>query len=123
MVNWEEVGSFERFPKLNDKLKDVGQKAGVVFLDDGKTIGADVLQTAFKQKGVKGIKAKDTNVFVVTHNGEKHELWISATSYTNMNELKGIRNENGNTLVNAKVVVKRVSKDDPNNPSFQFSKA
>ena len=123
IVDWNAIGDFERHPKLNDVLDTVGKSVNVKFMDDGKEIKADVLASALKAKGIKGIKAKDTIVFVVGNKNEKNELWLSATSYTNLQELKRIRTENGNTLLGAMVKVSRVSKDNPETASFKFERA
>ena len=121
-VDWDEVGSFERFDKLNDELKDIGNKCFVVFKDDGNKVDAEKIAAALKEKDVKGIKARDSMVFVVDNEGKDMEFWLSATAYTNLRQLKTIRDANDSTLVKAKAVISRVSKDNPSEPSFLIEK-
>jgi hypothetical protein len=122
-VEWDKIGGFERYDKLNDILKSVGDKAIVTFLDDGKEVSAELLQSALKNKGMKNIKARNTIVFVCTNDAKKYEMWLSATAFSNLRELKAIRDANKNTLINAKVKVSRVSKDDMTQQAFKFESA
>ncbi len=120
---WEGLNSFERFPKLNDELKKEGSTAKVTFLDEGKEIKADVISSVLKNKGVKGIKAKDSRVFTVEKDNVKYELWVGCTSFTNLRELADIRKKHGNTLIGAKVKATRISENDPEKPSMSFEPA
>ena len=124
MVEWNNIGSFERFEKANDLLKEVGASMKIAFKDEGKDIAANVIQDALKNKGVKNIKARDTIVFHVKDRDNKDlELWLSKTSYTNLRELKAIRDDNKDTLIGAWAVMSRTAKDDMTKPSFKFEKA
>lgn len=123
MVDWNNIQNFERFPNLAKDLENVGDSRTVKFLDEGEDIKAEVLQQALVQKGKKNIKARDSIMFVVEDKSEKKEVWVSATNYTNLRELKAIRDMNGNSLVNAMVKVTRASKDDMTESSFKFEKA
>ena len=120
MVNWNEIGSFDRYPKLSDELTQVGDAQRVIFCDDGTDVPADKIQNAMKEKGVKNIKARDSIVFHVKAGGKDYEVWLSSTSYTNLRELKEIREKNHNTLIDAEVKIQRVSKDDMTTASFKF---
>lgn len=123
MVNWNEINAFERFPKLSDELQNVGDTKTIVFCDEGVDVKAETLQRALNEKGVKNIKARDSIVFHVKSDGKDYEIWLSATSYTNLRELKQIRDDNNKTLVDAKVKVTRESKDDMTTSAFKFEKA
>lgn len=124
MVDWDSMDSFERYSKVSDILKNVGDFSDVVFQDDGKEIKAETLQSALKAKGMKNIKARDSIIFVVKDSdGDNMELWLSASSYTNLRELKAIRDTNNKTLKGAKVHIERIGKDDMTKPSFKFTKA
>jgi len=111
--------SFERYPKLNDELKQKGDSKTVVFLDDGKRISADVISVALKNKGIKGIKARDSIIFVVEDNKVKKELWIGATNYTNLRELAAI----ADNLTGQKVKITRIAEKDPEQANLKFEKA
>lgn len=122
MVDWKNVMPlFDRFPKLSEQLKEIGDKANVVFMDDGKFVKSEVLANALKEKGKKNIKARDSEVFHVKSKGVSYELWLSATAFSNLRELKGIADENKGTLINALVTVERVSKGDMSTQAFKFS--
>lgn len=123
MVNWDSIGGFDRFPKLSEELKAVGDTRTVIFQDDGKDVSADILQTALKAKGQKGIKARDSIVFAVKCNQKDYEVWLSATSYSNLRELKQIRDSSNGTLKGAKVKISRVSKDDMSIAAFKYESA
>src|SRR3990167_6867433 len=110
-LDWDKIGGFDRHPKI--ALQEVGDTADVVFMDEGTEVSAEKLSEAFKAKGIKKIKAKDSIVFVVEQATEKKEVWLGAQNYSNLSELKKIRESNNNTLVGAKVKISRVSKDDP----------
>ena len=123
MVDWDGIGGFERYPKLMDGLKDIGDVAYVKFLDEGREVNADIIQKALKDKGQKNIKARDSLVFVVLEENEKKELWVSRSSHTNMNELKAIRAKHGNAFKGALARIERISKDDMAKQSFKFEAA
>lgn len=120
-IDWNSIGGFERYEKLNNHLQSVGDKMDVVFKDDGKLVGKDLLRDALKAKGLKNINAKDSYVFTVENAKVMYELWLSATSYSNLRELKIIRDRNNGTLTGAKVKVERVSKNDTEKASMKFS--
>ena len=123
MVEWNNIGGFDRYPKITDELKEIDDSKTVIFLDDGKDVEAEILQKALIDKGQKNIKARDSIVFHVGCDGKDYEMWISATSYSNLRELKQIRDGNKNTLVDAKIKITRVSKDDMTISSFKFERA
>lgn len=123
MVDWNNVEGFDRYPKLTESLKEIGNSTEIVFLDEGKDVKAETLQNSLRDKGQKNIKARDSIVFHVKEGEQDKELWLSATSYSNLRELKKIRDENKGTLVDAKVKVTRVSKDDMTTSAFKFEKA
>ena len=101
-ILWDEVSSFERYPKLSLKK---GDKVTVTFMDDGNFVP----EKALKQSGAK--YARDSHVFVVESAGEKKEFWASTTAHSTMRQLKDIRNSNGNTLKGAKATMARVSEE------------
>ena len=123
MPNWDEIGAFNRYPNLTADMKEVGNLKTVEFMDDGVDVSADKIQASFKAKDIKGIKARDSIVFRVKYAESDYEIWISATAYTNLRELKAIRDGNKNSLVGARVKVERVSKDDTTQPAFKFEGA
>ena len=122
MVDWNNVGTFDRYPNIADDMKEVGNVKEITFMDDGIDVNADLIQSSLKQKDIKGIKARDSIVFRVQFDEKDYEMWLSATAYTNLRELKKIRDENKGTLVNAKVKIERVSKDDATQPAFSFER-
>lgn len=122
MVEWDKVGDLERYPIL--ELKEIGDFSVVSFLDEGRDVSAELIQKSLKDKGQKGIESRDSIVFHVQDADKKgFEVWLSAKAYTNLGELKSIREANGNSLVFAKVKISRVSKSDHNKPAFKFEKA
>ncbi len=125
MPKWDELDSFDRYDKLSDELNSVGDLATVVFQDDGRDVPSDVIQNALTSKGQKNIKARDSVVFHVKQDetNKDFEVWLSATSYTNLRELKAIRDANNGTLKDAKVQVKRMSKEDMTQTAFKFESA
>jgi len=123
MVDWDKMEDFDRYGKLSDELKEVNDSMTVIFCDDGKDVNADIIQNALKEKGQKGIKARDSIVFHVKEGTKDYEVWLSATAYTNLRELKKIRDNNKGTLIDANVKVTRVSANDPDQPSFKFEAA
>lgn len=123
MVDWKNVTTFDRFPKLSEQLKEIGNSVTVVFKDDGKSVSAEILGNALKEKGIKNVKARASEVFHVESKGKSYELWLSATAFSNLNELKGIADQNSGTLIGASVKVERVSKDDMTTQAFKFQKA
>ena len=120
MVDWDNIANFDRYPILSEELKEIGNTKTVKFLDDGKDVKAEILQESLKKRG---IKARDSIVFVVEDGKDKKEVWLSATSYSNLKELKQVRDDNKGTLVNADVKVSRVSKGDMTEQAFKFEKA
>jgi len=118
-IDWENIAIFERFPKLNDELQEVGSKAKVKFMDDGTLVDSAKISEAMKMKGIKGIKPRDSYVFVVESNGNKKEFWLSATAYTNLAELKALREKKG-TLIGVEALIERVSSKDPSQPAFRI---
>ena len=124
MVDWDNIGSFDRYPNLAEQLKEIGNEQKVKFLDDGKDVKAEIIQEALRQKGQKNIKARDSIVFHVQNikDNKDYEIWVSSTCYTILRVLKGIRDENKNTLIGAEAKIKRVSKDDMTQSAFEFSK-
>lgn len=120
-MDWDKIGSFDRHPKLNDLLKEVGSKAKVQFMDEGKDVTAEVLQSALKKSGQKGIKARDTIVFLVQDaKGTKYEFWVGAKSYSVLSGIKGLLDAN-NKITGQKGTIERVSKDNPDEASFKVS--
>jgi len=118
--SWD-VPDFERHPKL--ELKRKGDSATVKFLDDGNSVSADVLSRVLKEKGIKGVKPRDSIVFTVEQEGEKMEYWMGASNYTSLRELKAIAKENKDTLVNAEVLIERIAEGIPDEPNFKHTKA
>lgn len=123
MVDWNQLDAFERHENLSKLLANEGDSKTAVFKDDGKDVKADVIQASFKEKGVKGIKARDTIVFVVDVAGKTYELWLSATNYTALRQLKAVREANGGTLKNAKCKITRSAKGDMTQSTFNFERA
>ena len=120
-LDWSKYETqFDRFPKLNDKLKNAGDSVVVEFKDDGKLVEADLI----KDKLIgKGIKARDSVVFNVQgDDGQKYEFWLSAQNYSALRELANIRKStDSGTLIGVKVRITRIS-TDPNQTNFKFEK-
>ena len=114
MVDWKQISNYEKHPKVNDVLSNVGDKIEVLFRDDGKLVTAKQIEIALKAKGIKGIKPRDSEVFLVHDEKTKMdmEFWISATNYSALKELKKIADSNGDTLKNKRIVIERVSKGE-----------
>lgn len=122
MVNWKETNIFERFENLSGQIPDVGNSVVGTFLDDGNFVSADKLGIAFKAKGIKEIRPVDSHVFVVELKRNKFEVWIKATNYTNLGELKLIAEKNNNSLIGATVKITRVALRDVNTASLKFER-
>lgn len=121
---WDNVsGDFEKHPTLNADLKKVGDKKTVKALDDGKEVKAATLKKANETAGRKDIVAKDSIVVTVQDGEEKRALWLGATNFTNLNELKEIRDANGGTLEGAEFTVERVSEGDVTKAALQITPA
>jgi len=114
------LSSFERYPKITELVKNVGDKVELVGCDDGSEVPADRIAARYKDTGQKGIKAKDSNVFVVEHEGKQYELWLGATNWTALRQLKEIRDNNGDTLLKAKFTIEKVSENDPEKSTYEF---
>lgn len=121
---WDSVSVFERFPKLNSEMKEVGKKVEVVCEDDGHVVPASQMSEAYKKKGVKGIKAQDTLVLVVSQNGEKKEFWVNLKSFSLLRELKKIRESNGDgkSLKGSRIRFERLATNSPNEPNWKVEK-
>jgi len=115
-------GDFERLPRLSDEMRKLGDTAVVTFQDNGKVISADVLQKAYKLKGLK-IKARDTFVYTVQHNDARKSLFVGSTNYTNLRELAAIKKSNKNSFVGVKVKVSRIAEGDPTTANIKFEAA
>ncbi len=113
-VDWDSFSDFERHPKL-DAMK-VGDKITGIFEDDGNFVSKDVL----KEAGAK--HPRDSIVLVMTVDGEKKEFWVSSKAFSQLRQLKRLKEENAGTLKGLKVVIERVSKatDETN---YDFKKA
>lgn len=118
----DKAGAFERHPKVNDVLSNVGDKLDVVFKDNGKLIEANVIANVLKEKKIKGVQARDSMIFVVLDEKSKSnmEMWLSASSWSNLAQLRAIRDKNNGTLVGARVKIERVEKENPDKASFDF---
>ena len=103
-IQWEQVtGEFERFPKL--ELKEVDDTFTGTFLDDGDFVSKATLENA----GAK--YARDSFLFrLEDEDGNKHEFWQGAKSFSTLNQLKSIGGANGE-LTGKKVKITRVSTD------------
>jgi len=111
---------FERYPKV--ELKSKGDEVIVGFEDDGKMVSAETLKKVMKEKKIP-YTPRDSIVFVVTEDDEKKELWISATNYSALKELKTIRAENNDDMTGAIVRITRIAENQPNEPNYTFEKA
>ena len=111
-VKWNEISTFDRHEKLKLKVDEVAE---VTFLDDGNFVSKRVLE----QSGSKF--PRDSYVFIVDTKKDKKEIWVAVQAYSTMNQLKSIRNDNGDTLKGAKVKIKRVS-DSPKETNYEFEK-
>jgi hypothetical protein len=109
-IDWKSINSFERHDKLD---LPVGESAKVVFKDDGSMVSKKRLQDADAKY------PRDSYIFVLDVNGKPMEFWIGAQSYSVLNQIKAIRTENGDTLVDAKATIKRVSKGDQSQASYE----
>ena len=121
MIDWNVMDNFEKYPSVTADMQEIGSKKTVLFMDEGKDVSADVLATANKAKGIKGIKARDQLVFTVQNNGSNASLWISAQNYTSLKELKKVRDSNGGKFKGARCYIERVSKNEPDKASFKFT--
>lgn len=123
-INWDNIGNFERYPVINRILNSEGMSETVTFLDEGSLVSEEVLKQALKKSELsKGVKARDTYVFVVQNSkNEKMEFWTSTTGYTVLSDLKKIRQENGEKLKGAVAVIKRESVNDPEQSAFRVLK-
>jgi len=117
----EQAGNLERYPKF--KLEKLGESSIIKLLDEGTFVSAEVIQSAFKEKGIKGIKARDSLVFKVLDGQETKEFWVSRTNYTNIRQLADIRKANKNNLVDVLVKVEKVSENDPAKSTLEITKA
>lgn len=123
MVDWNTLDAFNRHDNISKKLPNESNNGIFTFDDEGKEVKADVLGSAMKSKGIKGMKAKDSIVFIVENDKTKYELWLSATNFSALRELKAVRDANNNSLRGAKVRITRASKGDVMQSAYTFSKA
>ena len=114
-------GSFERHPRMDSELKEKGQIAEVIFCDDGREISAETLKASMEKKRIENIKAIDSMVFVINWGEDKYELWLKKTQFTNIAELKKIREENGGKLAGAKVKIERIDVANPKAANWRYS--
>lgn len=119
--NWQEYSAFDRYTKISDKLKKVGDFITVVFEDEGRLVSEDILKEAMKAKGIKQ-KTSDSYVFTVSADptGEKYEFWVKKQNYTIMRQLATIAKT---TLKGKRAVIKRMSSGDPNTSAFSIMPA
>ncbi len=112
-VDWDSFSDFERHPKL-DVMK-VGDKVAATLEDDGNFVSKDVL----KEAGAK--HPRDSIVLVMTVDGEKKEFWISSKAFSQIRQLKRLKEENAGTLKGLKVEIERVS-DATDQTNYEFKK-
>lgn len=120
MVEWKGIEVFERFKNLSKMIPNVADSIVVRFVDNGSFVSANKLGIAFKAKGIKDIKPVDSHVFIVESAGERYEIWLKATNYTNLGELKIIAEKENYSLVGVVVRITRVALRDVNIASFKF---
>jgi len=111
-INWDEITTFDRYPKLDMK---VGDKVTVTFEDDGSFVSKKVLADSGAQY------PRDSFVFVISKDGQKHEFWVGAKNYSLMNILKQLREENGGNLKGLTVEIERIS-DKPSETNYKITK-
>lgn len=114
-IDWAQITSFERHPKL--RLPNMGDEVEVIFEDDGNFVPKKRLIDA----GVK--YPRDSYVFVVSvikgTKKEKHEFWVGEQSFSTMNQLKQIRNNNGDKLTGIRAKIKRIS-TEPTETNYEI---
>ena len=108
MVDWENIGTFERYDKFKLNLKE---EAKITFEDDGNEVSKEQLKNADFPK--------DSFVFVVTHDSAKKEFWVNKNNFSLLDSLKECRNDKG-VLKGQTVLIKRIS-DKPNESNYEVS--
>lgn len=123
-VDWNKYeGTFEKLPSVNDDVKTLNAEAVVTFEDDGKLIDSATMEKALRNAGKTNQKGRDTFVFKVDAKGAKKSLFVPATGYSNMRELKSIRDANKGTMKGAKAKITRISVNDIKQASLKFEAA
>lgn len=112
----DDIQVFDRFPKLNDELKEKGASKTVTFLD----VGREVDEATLRKSGAKF--PRNSIIYVVEDNGEKKEFWIGASNFSNLRELKDIRDASGGSLENVKVKITRIEVQAQDKPNWKFEK-
>jgi len=112
-IEWDDISSFERNPKLD---MSVGDEVEGTFNGDGDFVP----KKALEQAGAKF--PRDSYVFTIETKDGAREFWQGTKNYSIMNQLKTLRDSNGNTLKGLKVLIKRVS-DKMNGTNYEISKA
>ena len=120
-IDWsQESESFERFPVL--KMK-VGEKATVVFEDEGNLVDAALLkEAASRSTEKKKTFPRDSIVFLVSKANEKMEFWVGAKNYSIRRQIAAIAKANGNKLTGCKAKIERVS-DSQTETNYIITKA
>ena len=122
-MDWDKIVEFERYPNISNVISKPGDSINAVFLDDGRVVTADILQAAMLRKGVKGIRAEDSVVFVMeTGKNDKLELWIKQKNFSMLIDLKKIRDANASNLKGAKVKITREAVGDVKTSSYSVVK-
>lgn len=116
---FEEIGNVKRYPIL--KLVNIGDKVRIKLIDDGKIVTAEVIGSALKEKKIKGIKPRDSLVFLCEKEGETLEFWISRTNYTNLKQLRDIRDNHNKSLIGVTIKVEKVSENDPTKSTLEIT--
>lgn len=123
-VPWNTIGgNFESHPSANQNLKKKGDSISIEFVDDGSLVTKEQIKQARDKKGSKStVPPSDNYVFTVTDlkTKETKSLWMKTTMYTNLGELKEIREANNNTLVGAKAKITKVQTGDATRPSLKI---
>jgi len=121
---YDKVSSFERYPRLNNILSDVKMNKKIKFESDGNVVSADKIIDSMKKNGIKPkFKVRDSIVYVVSEGLERFEFWISKENYTNLREIKSLKENNKNNLVGVTATITRINKDDASNTSFRVEPA
>lgn len=113
--------SFEVHSKVEEEMKDLGESRIFVFLNDGKPVSKEVIAKALERKGIDHIKPQDSLVFnIEDENGVVWDHWKKVTCYSDLNQLKAIKQANNNTLKGAKVKITRVAVGDKTRSNWKY---
>lgn len=100
-VDWDEdVQNFEKHDPLSLKK---GEELAVTFKDDGKFVSKKDMENADVEY------ARDSFVFTVDTKDGLKAFWVGAKSFSVMNQIKKLRDDNGKKLTGLRAKITRVS--------------